>query len=146
MIFAPFLRLARKLARRSTRALRRFGGVLPGFFRLRIKRVGDAIGRRRLLAAALASIDLRQEHRHDALEELWVAPEDVEGLVVDLELLAPAEKDAGERPVEVLAPLDPGHLERPHRVEHPVRAYRQARRAQHAGEVHDVLREAAVRG
>src|SRR6266853_1001949 len=127
------------------RFLRRLGGGLLGFFRFRVERVGDAIGRRRLLVAALAPVHLRQEHRHDALEELRVAPEDVEGLVVDLELLAPSEKDAREGPVEVLAPFDACDFQRAHRVEHAVRPDREARGAQHAGEVHDVLREAAVR-
>jgi len=53
--------------------------------------------------AALASVDLRQEHRHDALERRLRggAPEDVERLVVDLELLAAVEEDARERPIEV---------------------------------------------
>jgi len=92
----------------------------------------------------LPAVDLRQEHRHHALEQLRVAPEDVERLVVDLELLAPVEKNGSEGPVEVVAPLDPRDLERAHRVEHPVRADRQSRRAQHAREVHDVLGETAL--
>jgi hypothetical protein len=103
---------------------------------------GDAAGAR--LFAGLPPVDLRQEHRHHALEQLRVAPEDVEGLVEDLELLAPAEEDARQGPVEVVAPLDPRDLERAHRVEHPVRADRQSRRAQHAREVHHVFGEAAL--
>jgi hypothetical protein len=96
--------------------------------------------------ASRSSRPWRQEHRHDALEQLRVAPEDVEGLVVDLELLASVEEHAGECPVEIIAPLDPGDFERTHRVDHPVRPDRQARGAQHPREMHDVLGEVAVPG
>src|SRR5229473_1783711 len=64
---------------------------------------GDPAGA--LLLAGLPPVDLRQEHRHHALEQLRVAPEDMEGLVVDLELLAPVEEHARQGPVEVVAPL-----------------------------------------
>ncbi len=105
-----------------------------------MQRLGDP---RRGLAfvTALPAVDLREEHRHDALEELRIAPENVERLIVDLELLAPVEKNARERPVEIVAPLDSGDLQRPYRVEHPVRPDRQPGGAQHPREMHHVLRE-----
>ncbi len=69
----------------------------------------------------------------------------MERLVVDLELLAAVEEDARERPIEVVAPLDPRDLHRAHRIEHAVRPDRQTRGAQHAGEVHHVLCKTPVR-
>jgi len=67
----------------------------------------------------------------------------MESLVVDLELLAPVEEDAGKRPVEVVEPLDSRDLESTHRVKHAVGSDRKTRGAQHARKMHYVFRKAA---
>ena len=121
--------------------LRRVLG-LGARFLLRQERLGEPAREIGLLVGRPPD-DLRQEEPHHALEHLRVAPEDVERLVEELELLAPVEEDGGERPVEVVAPLDARDLERFQRVDDLVGPDREAGTAQDAREVHDVLGELA---
>ena len=107
---------------------------------LGIQRLRQAVARLRRLRLTGAAVDLRQQQAHDALEHLRVAPEDVKRLIKQFLLLALGQEHRRQRPVEILAPLDTGGLERPQRVDHPVRADGQPGRAQHAGEMHDVFR------
>ena len=80
---------------------------------------------------------------HHPLEQLRIAPEDVEALVEQLALVAPVHEHRMQGPVEILAAREPHRLDRPQRLDHPPRADRQPRRAQGAGEVHHVAGEAA---
>ena len=80
---------------------------------------------------------------HHPLEQLRVAPEDVEALVEQLALVAPVHEHRVQRPVEILAAPEAHRLDRPQRLQHPPRPDRQPGRAQGAGEVHHVAGEAA---
>ena len=107
-------------------------------------RLGDATAHLLLLGLGLVALELRQEELHHALEELRVAPEDVEALVEQLALVAPVHEHGVQRPVEILAPLEADGLQRAKRLDHAARADRQAGGAERAGEVHDVAGEAAA--
>ncbi len=90
---------------------------------------------------------LRQHHAEHALQQLGVAPEDVEGLIEELALVAAIDEDRMQRPVEIAAAFDPGGAHGFDRGQHLARPDRQPRRAQRAREIHDVFQEppAAVR-
>ena len=64
-------------------------------------------------------------------------------LVKHLELLAPIDEHTGQCPVEVVAPVDPGRLQRFERTEHFMRTDRKAGSAQQARKVHHVLGQLA---
>ena len=55
---------------------------------LRLERIGDAVGWRRLLGSLRAAVHAGQQQAHHPLQQLRVAPEHMEGLVEHLELLA----------------------------------------------------------
>jgi len=90
-----------------------------------------------------ATVGLGHHQGHGAFEHFRVAPENVEGLVENFELLAFSEEQAGECPVEIVASGDARGFEGAQGVDHAVRPDRDARRAQHAREVHDVVAEVA---
>ena len=73
------------------------------------------------------------------------APEDAEGLVEQTRVLVPLHEDRVQRPVEILARADARRLDGLDRIEHRARADRQAGGPQRAGEIGDVLGEAAAR-
>ena len=56
--------------------------------------------------------DRRQQQLHHLFEQPRVAPEDVEGLVEDLALVAAVHEHRVQRPVEVVAFLEAGRLDR----------------------------------
>ena len=47
--------------------------------------------------------DLRQQHLHHLFQQARIAPEDVEGLVEDLALVAAVHEHRVQRPVEIVA-------------------------------------------
>ncbi len=108
----------------------------------------SASARRRFSGGAGApwrACTLRQHHRHDAAEQVGVAPEDVEGLVEQRAVLGTIDEAGGEGGMEVAAALP---ALRPRSAcsaaATAVGAARHAgRTAQHAGEVHDVFRQVA---
>ena len=108
-----------------------------------VQRVRQAPARLRRFGLAGAAVNLRQQQAHDALEHLRIAPENVEGLIEQFPLLALGQEHRRQRPVKVLAPLDASGLQCAQRIYDPVRADGQPGRAQHAGEVHDVLSQFA---
>ncbi len=102
-----------------------------------VHRLGEAADH--LLAVARARrLELRQEQRHHLLEELRIAPEDVEGLVEDLALVALVDEDGVQRPVEILPVGDPDRLHRLDRGEQLAGADRQPGGAQRAREIHQI--------
>jgi hypothetical protein len=99
-----------------------------------------------LVALRRQAFDLGQHHVHDAAEQIGIAPEHVESLVEKLPLLATIDKNAGQRPIEVLAATDAGVVQGVERRQHLMRSYRHAGGAQHPRKVHHVLGEAAALG
>ena len=109
-------------------------------------RLGDAPAHLLLRLRRLLALQRRQEQMHHPLEQLRVAPEDVEALVEQLALVAPVHEHRVQRPVEILPALEAYGLDRTQRLQHPPRPDRQPRRAQGAGEVHHVAGEPAGAG
>src|SRR6185437_2222998 len=99
--------------------------------------VGDVVG---------AVVHLRQQRRHHLLEEPRVAPEELERLLEDRQLLAPGNENRRERLAEIGAIRDADGVDGRERVDHLRGTERQARRAQHADEIEDVLPEMACDG
>ncbi len=98
----------------------------------------------RLLILARRHRRLRQHHG-DQLVEIGAPPEeDAERLVEQQRVLVPLHEHRVQRPVEVLAGADAGRFDRRERIEHRARPDRNAGRAQRAGEIDDVLGEAAA--
>src|SRR5262249_50426962 len=85
--------------------------------------------------------DLGQQHLHHLFQQTRVAPIDVEGLVEDLSLIAPIHKNRMQRPVEVVALLEPRRLDRLDGTQHLAWPDTQAGGAQGSREVGDVGRE-----
>ncbi len=94
-----------------------------------LQRLGEAAAH--LLALLLiGQRDLGQHHAEHALEQLGIAPEDVERLIEQLALVAAIDEDGVQRPVEIAAALEPDGAHGLDRGEHLARTDRQARGAQ----------------
>ena len=106
-------------------------------------RLGQAPADLLALLLALGHADAGQQHGHHALQQLGIAPEDMEGLVEDRPLILAVDEDRMQRPVEIVAALDAHGLHRPQRLDHPARPDGQPRGPQGAGEEHEVLEEPA---
>ena len=107
---------------------------------LRRERLGETP--RDLLGCGRFGLDLRQQQLHRLLEQIGLAPEDVERLVEQLALVAPVHEHGVQGPVEVAAPPDADRLDRADGIQHLARADRHAGGAQRTREVHDVDGEA----
>ena len=106
--------------------------------------VGDARGaRRRLGLLGVCGFGHGREHGQQLVEEAALAPENIEGLMEDQIMLVLLHQDCVQGGAEILAGADARHLHRAHRVQRRARAHRQPRRPQRAGEIEDVLRQAA---
>ena len=116
--------------------------VLAGPF-FRAQRLGQT-PRQLLAGRGLARLELRQQQLHHLLEQVGLAPEDVERLVEQFALVAPVDEHRVQRPVEVGPAADPDRLDRPDRIQHLARPHGQPGRPQHAREMHDVGREPAL--
>ena len=103
-------------------------------------RLGDA-RRRGGALARFRRADRLEEARQHLLEELAAPPEQPERLVEDRLLVVPLHEDGVERPVEILARVDAGDLDRADRVDHRRRTDRQPGAPEHAGEMDDVVGE-----
>ena len=75
-----------------------------------------------------------------------IAPVEAEDLGEDRAMLGPRDEAGMQRPVEIRAFGEPRRLDRADRVDDPARAHRQARLAERAGEMDDVLREPRIVG
>ena len=101
--------------------------------------VGEAPAQ--LLLIRPVELDLGQQQLHHPLEQIGLAPEDVERLVEQLALVAAVDEHRMQRPVEVAAPAEADRLQRAQAIEHLARPDRQPRRPERTGEMHDVDRE-----
>src|SRR5918994_1624080 len=119
----------------------RIGLVLPGGG----QRLGDPQGPRLRLLLLLRPTGSNRRHLGDQLlDERSPSPEDPEGLVEEDAVLVPFHENGMEGPVEVLPRADPGRLDRRDRIENRAGADRQARAAQRAREISNVVRQAAL--
>src|SRR5687767_10810455 len=82
--------------------------------------------------------DLLEHQLHELLEHLRLLPEDMEGLVEDLLVLATLHEYGVQCPIEVLARFQRPCLRRIERIDHMTGPDGEARLAQHASEMHDV--------
>src|ERR1043165_8900113 len=76
-----------------------------------------------------------------AVQQMALAPEQLEGMIEHLELFAPGQKYCSQRPVEIFAVLDAGKFERSQTINDPIGPHRHPGIAQRPGEVDDVLRQ-----
>ena len=108
------------------------------------KGVGDATGPSfRRLRVGFAGRP-RGQHRDQLFEEALSLPEDAERLVKQQAVLMLLDEDSVQRGVKVLPIPDARRLDRRERIEHRARTQRDARLAQGAGEMDDVLRQDAA--
>ncbi len=95
------------------------------------RRGPSASARRRAISCGAARrCRSGQQQLHRLLEQIGLAPEDVEGLVEQLALVAPVDEHRVQGPVEVGAAAEPDRLDRADRIEHLARADRHAGGAQ----------------
>ena len=124
--------LAQRLVRGKGQMRVEFDALRRGFSRsgvaLRCQRL-DEPRRKLLLAAGGRDAPAHFRQVANARGVARVAPEHAKRLVVEIELVAVAEKDGSKRPVDIVAPLDAGDLQRVERIEHAIRADRQPRAA-----------------
>ena len=109
---------------------------------VREQRLLHALGARRRFLV-LARRRLRQHRRQQLVERATPAKEDAECLVEQQGVLVALYEHRMQRPVEIVPRADPGCFDRGQRIEHRAGTDRNAGRAQCAGEVNDVFREAA---
>ena len=93
----------------------------------------------------LAGLELHlgQQHGAHAAHQVGVAPEELEGLVEQGAVFNAVEHAGAQGGVQVLPGLQTCDLQRLQRQRHTVSAHGHAGVAQHAGEVHDVVGQAA---
>jgi hypothetical protein len=106
--------------------------------RRRCERFGHALGARRSGVVA-PTADVGQHRMHPLFEQLGVAPEGVEGGVEDELLLVPVQHHGRQRGVHIGAAIQAHGLDRGDRRQHTIGPDLQARGAQDAREVDDVL-------
>jgi hypothetical protein len=133
-------------ARRKRERRVEIGLVLDGFAawrRRRQHRLREAGGE--LVGNAATALYLGQQCGEHLFEQARIAPEEVERLLEQHEMLALGHDDGSERLAEIVAVVDADRLDGRERVEHLGGAYRQTRSAQHPDEVDDVVGEASAR-
>jgi hypothetical protein len=85
---------------------------------------------------------LREHGGQQLVERASPAKEDAEGLVEQKRVLVALHEHRVQRPIKIVAGADSGRFDRGQRIEYRTGTNRNAGRAQRAGEVHDVFREA----
>ncbi len=87
---------------------------------------------------------LRQHHRQQLIDIAAAAEKDAERLIEQDRVLVAFDEHRMQRPVKIIAGADAGRLHRFERIEHRAGPDRNAGGAQRAGEVDDILGEAAL--
>jgi hypothetical protein len=99
--------------------------------------------RRRFLVAG-AAIDARQQRRDHFFQQLGIAPEEIERLLEQRQLLVPRDEDCGQRFAKIGLVGNANRLDRGNRIDHFRGSDGQAGGTQHAHEVEHVLGQPAL--
>ena len=96
------------------------------------------------LGIAKPAMHLRQQCGNHFLEQFRIAPEHVERLLEQRQMVAPRHEHRRERGAKIGAIVDADRFHGGQRVEHPRRSDRQSRGAENADKVDDVFDQTTV--